>query len=319
MGITINPKPPTNGGSGEDTQLRQQFGQHKDNESHLKAGERDALVATKTHIEDKAIHLRQGDTQKIDDAVNHLNNAGAHMRAGDAIKIDNIALDKSGQFGGAYPDPDTFLDTVFITNHANAQSGGKTNQFWYIEQIFYGDNKANNARSQLARNYLDTHADIKVRYYHPSGGWSEWSPSLQDLKQSASEVKNNVAQALTDKGIPTSPSATGKQMADSIRAIPSGGSQTVSGNFTLGFGIQTLPYVSFRPNAFRAIYLPNGYDFKAQFSAVITDNGSTLVGGIEQNMQNFVIAGLLHDANGYALQLINTTSNNINMDFTYFG
>lgn len=275
MGITINPKPSTGGGTGEDKELRQHFGQHKDNDTHLKPG--------------------------------------------DAIKIDNIALDKSGQFGGAYPDPNTFLDTSFITNHANAQSGGKTNQFWYIEQIFYGDNKVNNARSQLARNYLDNHADIKVRFYHPSGGWSDWSPSLQDLKLSASEVKDNVAQALTDRGYPTSPDATGKQMADTIRAIPSGGSQTVSGNFTLGFGIQTLPYVPFRPNAFRAIYIPNGYDIKAQFSAVITDNGTTLVGGIEQNMQNFVIAGLLHDANGYALQLINTTSNNINMDFTYFG
>lgn len=130
-------------------------------------------------------------------------------------KQDSVVVDKS--IGNTYPDPNTFLDTTFITNHANAQSGG-TVQFWYIEQVFYGDNKANNARSQFARSYLGN-ADMKVRRYHPDTGWSPWSPSIQEVFQSASDLKTNVAQAITDKGIQTSPNATGAQMAANIRAI----------------------------------------------------------------------------------------------------
>ncbi|WP_286924026.1 MULTISPECIES: hypothetical protein [Lysinibacillus] len=134
-------------------------------------------------------------------------------------KSDSIAFDKSN--GTTYPDPNTFLDTTFITNHANAQNAGE-NSFWYIEQVFYGGNSATNARSQFARSYLGN-ADMKVRHYHPDTGWSAWSPSIQQLFTSVSDGKTKVASAISDKGVYTSPVETFDNMANNIRAIPTGG------------------------------------------------------------------------------------------------
>jgi len=46
--------------------------------------------------------------------------------------------------------------------------------------------------------------------------------AINELFQSSSDVKTNVAAAITDKGVPTSPTATGAQMAANIRAIQTG-------------------------------------------------------------------------------------------------
>ena len=46
--------------------------------------------------------------------------------------------------------------------------------------------------------------------------------AINELFQSASDVKKNVAQAITDKGVQTSPDANGAQMAANIRAIKTG-------------------------------------------------------------------------------------------------
>ena len=72
---------------------------------------------------------------------------------------------------------------------------------------------------QIAYGY--NHPDFKCRYIY-DGTWGAWSPSMQDLKQSVSDVKTNVAAAITDQGVPTIPTATGAQMAANIRAIPTG-------------------------------------------------------------------------------------------------
>ncbi len=104
-------------------------------------------------------------------------------------KSPYIVIDKAS--GGSYPDPDTFLDASFITNHANAQSPGSGNSqsdFWYIEQIFYSAGGSSNSRSQLARTYLGTKADIKVRHFY-NGTWSPWSPSLQSILQGGGSVQ----------------------------------------------------------------------------------------------------------------------------------
>ncbi|MFE7084517.1 pyocin knob domain-containing protein, partial [Priestia megaterium] len=46
MGITINPKPSTGGGTGEDKELRQQFGQHKDNNAlHVTQALKDTIAS----------------------------------------------------------------------------------------------------------------------------------------------------------------------------------------------------------------------------------------------------------------------------------
>lgn len=135
-------------------------------------------------------------------------------------KADSIAFDKSN--GTTYPDPNTFLDTTFITNHTNAQSAGE-NRFWYIEQVFYGGNGEPNARSQFARSYNSVNnPDMKVRHYHPSEGWSAWSPSIQQLFQSVSNGKSQVANAITQKGVPTSPDAEFATMANNIGQIQTG-------------------------------------------------------------------------------------------------
>ncbi|MGG2110193.1 hypothetical protein ABFY60_06695 [Lysinibacillus pakistanensis] len=135
-------------------------------------------------------------------------------------KADSIAFDKSN--GTTYPDPNTFLDTTFITNHANAQSAGE-NRFWYIEQVFYGGNGEPNARSQFARSYNNVNnPDMKVRHYHPSEGWSAWSPSIQQLFTSVSNGKSQVANAITQKGVPTSPDAEFATMANNIGQIQTG-------------------------------------------------------------------------------------------------
>lgn len=72
--------------------------------------------------------------------------------------------------------------------------------------------------------------DLKdVRFFGHDNQWF----SVQDLKQSASDVKTNVAAAITAKGVPTSASDTGAQMAANIAAI-SGGVAAASGTTSIG-------------------------------------------------------------------------------------
>jgi len=104
--------------------------------------------------------------------------------------------------------------------------------------------------------YFEAHDVVLKRYESlPDRNWTPWivvqsfEVDIKKLFQSASDVKTNVAAAITDKGITTSPTATGAQMAANIRAIPTGsktqsgamqipafsGSQTVSVNVYLPF------------------------------------------------------------------------------------
>lgn len=62
--------------------------------------------------------------------------------------------------------------------------------------------------------------------------------TIQDLKSSASDVKTNVAAAITEQGVPTSPTATGAQMAANIRAIPKG--SKANGSKASGTSIDTF-------------------------------------------------------------------------------
>ena len=95
---------------------------------------------------------------------------------------------------------------------------------------------------------FETSDAIFKRYQINNTTWSPWvciqSKDVDILKlfQSASDVKNNVAQAITDKGVPTSPDATGAQMAANIRAIPSGSSR--SGTTSSSASPITFSYVN---------------------------------------------------------------------------
>jgi len=139
-----------------------------------------------------------------------------------------------------------------LTNHANAQSAGE-NRFWYIEQVFYGGNGETNARSQFARSYNNVHSpDMKVRHYHPSEGWSAWSPSIQQLFTSVSNGKSQVANAITQKGVPTSADAEFATMANNIGKIQTG--KYYDGVFTIApmnpkspSGDYVTPLLDFEP------------------------------------------------------------------------
>lgn len=133
-----------------------------------------------------------------------------------------VAIDKSGEFDGAYPDPNTFLDSAFITNHANAMSPGEPNKFYFIDQLFYGNVSANNARSQFARTYAGTNADFKSRHYHPNEGWTPWTPSIQQLFTSVSEGKADNRAALAQKGVQIPQDPTFAQISQGIMQIKTG-------------------------------------------------------------------------------------------------
>ncbi|MGG2053113.1 hypothetical protein ABFY48_01850 [Lysinibacillus pakistanensis] len=133
------------------------------------------------------------------------------------FKQTYVAIDKSTS--GGYPDPNTILDSAFITNHANAMSPGESNKFYFIDQIFYGKIGSNHARSQFARSYAGPNADFKSRHYHPNEGWSPWTPSMQQLFQSVSNGKAVVNQAVTDMGIYTAPDAPFATTANNIRLL----------------------------------------------------------------------------------------------------
>ncbi|MGE7111224.1 hypothetical protein [Lysinibacillus sp. NPDC047702] len=76
--------------------------------------------------------------------------------------------------------------------------------------------------------YIRTGAVTLMRLANGVNAWGTWTITeyqglgILDLFQSVSDVKTNVAAAITDKGVPTSPTATGAQMAANIRAIPTG-------------------------------------------------------------------------------------------------
>ncbi len=215
--------------------------------------------------------LNNSDTEIKTSLDNHIKDINGHLQTGERVKWnlkrDFIAVDKASE--GSYPDPNTFLDATFITNHANAQSNGSNGAFWYIEQVFYGGNGLTNARSQFARSYIGTNADVKVRHFHDST-WSAWSPSLQQVFQSVSSGKTLVANATTDMGVTTSPTAEFATMAANIRTIPKGVpyaagfllSSSIADNFEYIQGSTTVAlfyidvtHLSFTP---KYIYLSTG-------------------------------------------------------------
>ncbi|MGE6515605.1 hypothetical protein [Lysinibacillus sphaericus] len=66
--------------------------------------------------------------------------------------------------------------------------------------------------------YMRVAGQKNVQFFGHDDAWF----SIQDLKKSASDVKTNVAAAITAQGVTTSPTATGAQMAANIRTIPTG-------------------------------------------------------------------------------------------------
>ncbi|EON70316.1 hypothetical protein [Lysinibacillus sphaericus] len=151
---------------------------------------------------------------------------------------------------------------------------------------------------------------------------SKWF-SIQDLKQSASDVKTNVAAAITEQGVTTSPTATGAQMAANIRAIPVGakkssGTTTVTSNrpgyaagyiriANLGFTPRTIVAKrnSFTSDKHRScsVYYNSPIVF-GEINLYVDDNGSKYQGNGGGNSTEFWLQvespnGALYDWQAY--------------------
>ncbi|MGR6906152.1 pyocin knob domain-containing protein [Lysinibacillus sp. BSL11] len=113
--------------------------------------------------------------------------------------------------------PDTSTLPFFVSAHANLGGG-----YWYVENRWLGNaTNTTSSQMQVATKYTEGGGDMKVRYRY-GGVWSAWSPSFQSLKQSVSDGKAAVNQAVTDKGVYTAPDAPFATTAANIRAIPTG-------------------------------------------------------------------------------------------------
>ncbi len=103
--------------------------------------------------------------------------------------------------------------------------------------------------------FMIAHGHKRVEFIGHDDAWF----SIQDLKSSVSDGKIKVASAITDKGVPTSPTATFDTMANNIRQIQtvggaSGNGTTYMSGFNTVFSVSGL---AFEPRVIN-IYSSNG-------------------------------------------------------------
>jgi hypothetical protein len=79
-------------------------------------------------------------------------------------------------YSGSGIDPNTTLEELILTSHANAPQGSGT--FYYIHTMFYNTKSATAARAQVAYPY--NKAGLTYRRYYYSGAWSAWTNSALD-------------------------------------------------------------------------------------------------------------------------------------------
>lgn len=89
-------------------------------------------------------------------------------------KFDTLVGNGLAAYGGsgdAAIDPDTTLEGLCLTNHANAPQGAGT--FFYIHTLFYSTKSETAARTQIAYPYNKA-GSLYYRYYK-SGAWEAWN------------------------------------------------------------------------------------------------------------------------------------------------
>jgi len=153
-------------------------------------------------------------------------------------------------------DPDTVMTQFFICS--NEKLGGG---YWYVENRWYAA-VGFTSQMQVAYKYANgdnNQSDMKSRYKY-NNVWSDWSPSLQDLKQSVGNSKQGLASAITGKGVPTDANATFPIMIDNINKIPTG-VRSVKGTFYVqslaSYGKTTINIGTFPFNpAYVSVNLP---------------------------------------------------------------
>ena len=158
--------------------------------------------------------------------------------------LDTRALKKLAVYVDGQIDPNTTLEAVILTGHYNRPVD--FGSFAYIITIFYGDVSTTNNRMQVAFTY-NSGGGVMTRYYS-GGSWTAWGglgntaqlstsnktsvvAAINELFQSVSSGKALVANAITGKGVTTSPTAEFATMASNIGKIATG-KNFASGSYT---------------------------------------------------------------------------------------
>jgi hypothetical protein len=79
-------------------------------------------------------------------------------------------------YSGSGINPNTTLEELILTSHANAPQGSGT--FYYIHTMFYNTKSETAARAQVAYPY--NKLGLTYRRYYYSGAWSAWTNSALD-------------------------------------------------------------------------------------------------------------------------------------------
>ncbi|SPT98433.1 phage structural protein, truncation [Lysinibacillus capsici] len=149
----------------------------------------------------------------------HINNHGIHVTPSD--KGNWNAMLRAVTVGGSSEDANNPVASTILTS--GIAKGAPDSGYWYIITFTYGGGGTSNI-GQIAIAYLNNGSrgsDMRTRYRF-GGEWSAWSPSIQELFTSVSNGKSLVANAITQKGVPTSATAEFATMANNIKNIKTG-------------------------------------------------------------------------------------------------
>lgn len=80
---------------------------------------------------------------------------------------------------GSTADPNTTLENIILTNHANGPGDG----YYYIQTFFYNTRSTSANRSQIATKYNSSNK-MYIRYYY-NNQWSPWSeiPTVERMEE----------------------------------------------------------------------------------------------------------------------------------------
>lgn len=145
---------------------------------------------------------------------NHINDNNKHLQSGERTRITN-GLQKTGDTMTGDLKINKAIPKITLTPTLSTPDVTKHFDMYYNAAGANNFGVAFNLDEKVVMQIL---GQKDVRFFGHDNDWF----TIQDLKSSASDVKTNVAAAITEQGVPTSPTATGEQMATNIRAIPKG-------------------------------------------------------------------------------------------------
>ncbi|MGE7114946.1 pyocin knob domain-containing protein [Lysinibacillus sp. NPDC047702] len=278
MGITINPKPSTGGGTGEDKELRQQFGQHKDNDTHLKQDDKDIITKTKNNF------------NKWDDVYNR------HLPYCTNINSWDSAVD-NGYYMTA-PSP---------TSNAPDQSS------WWMGIVIKHDAAHIIQKASCVTDNREFERQSNGGVWGP---WIETSP--RKLFQSVASAKQEMASALGDKGQPTDVNAPFSTFAANIRAIQTGGGGVKPYLHTVNIPakqVAKLINIPFKPRIVSVVYSSPLSGRQEYCFAIRVNPQDTNMASADSSMQE---ALFFMNADDNSIEVYNTTDTYIFFNFEIY-